>query len=124
VALLPARFAYRTGLCRGSVASCLASFMLKITDSTDGWSHTLNKSLSSARGPSAEVIVEAPRCTGAGGILPLANFGTVSFTNSDANGSAIWNSSPTEIIMQSGTQKGSVPSLSGGTNFSATWLHK
>ena len=101
------------------------SFALKITDSTRGWSHTLNKSLSSAKRSSAEVIVEAPCCTGSGGILPLADFGTVKFANSHVNGSALGNSNPTKIIMQSGgSQKDSVSSLSGDTNFSATWLHR
>jgi hypothetical protein len=50
-------------------------FALKISDTTEGWSHTLTKTLSSAKRSSAEVIVEAPCCTGSGGILPLANFG-------------------------------------------------
>jgi Peptidase A4 family len=100
-------------------------FTLKISDTTRGWSHTENKTLSSAKRSSAEVIVEAPCCTAGGGILPLANFGTANFTNSTANGSAIGNFSPTEIIMQSGgTQKDSISALSGGTNFSATWLHR
>lgn len=100
-------------------------FTLKIADTTQGWSHTLTKTLTSAKRSSAEVIVEAPCCTGSGGVLPLANFGTVNFTNSDANGSPVGNSNPTEIIMQSGTtQKDSISALSGGTNFNATWLHK
>ena len=52
-------------------------------------------------------------------------FGTMSFTSSLANGSAIGNSNPTQIIMQSGgTQKDSISALSGGTDFSATWLHQ
>jgi hypothetical protein len=102
-----------------------SKFTLKISDTTQGWSHTENKTLSSAKRSSAEVIVEAPCCTSGGGILPLANFGTANFTNSEANGSAIGSSNPTEIIMKSGsTQKDSVSALSGGTNFSATWLHK
>lgn len=102
-----------------------SAYTLVITDSTQGWSHTENKTLSSAVRSSAEVIVEAPCCTGSGGILPLADFGTMSFTSSEVNGQAIGNYSPTEIIMESGsTQKDSISSLSGGTNFSATWLHK
>ena len=100
-------------------------YTLKISDSTRGWSHTLTKSLASGKRSSAEVIVEAPCCTGSGGVLPLANFGTMSFTSSLANGSAIGNSNPTQIIMQSGsTQKDSISALSGGTDFSATWLHQ
>ena len=43
-------------------------------------------SLSGAARSSAEVIVEAPCCTGSGGILPLTDFGTVSLTGSMANG--------------------------------------
>lgn len=101
-----------------------SKFTLTISDTTRGWSHTENKTLSSAKRSSAEVIVEAPCCTGSGGILPLANFGTANFTNSAANGSAIGNFKPIEIIMKSGsTQKDSISALSGGTSFGATWLH-
>jgi hypothetical protein len=102
-----------------------SKFTLKISDSTEGWSHTLTKSLSSAKRSSAEVIIEAPCCTAGGGILPLANFGTVNLSNSRANGSALGSFNPTQIIMKSGsTQKDSISALSGGTNFSATWLHQ
>jgi hypothetical protein len=101
-----------------------SSYRLSITDSTQGWTHTENKSLSGAARSSAEVIIEAPCCTSSGGILPLANFGTVNLSASEANGQAIGNFSPTEIIMQSGsTQKDSISALSGGTSFSGTWLH-
>ena len=80
--------------------------------------------LSGAANSSAEVIAEAPCCTQGGGILPLANFGTVNFSNAKANGSAIGNFGPTKITMVdgSGRQKDSVSSLSGGGSFSATWI--
>ena len=95
-----------------------------LQDITRGWSHTVHKTLSGAANSSAEVIAEAPCCTASGGILLLANFGTVNFSNSTANGSPIGNSSPTQIVMvdNSGRQKNSVSSLTGGGNFSATWL--
>jgi hypothetical protein len=66
--------------------------------------------------------VEAPSSTR--GVLPLANFGTMSFTSADVNGSAIGSFNPTEIIMVdgSGRDKDSISALTGGTNFSATWL--
>jgi hypothetical protein len=100
-----------------------SEFTLKISDTTRGWSHTENKTLSSANRSSAEVIVEAPSSTR--GVLPLADFGTAKFTRSAVNGSAIGNFSPAQIIMESGgTQKDSVSALSNGTNFSATWLHR
>jgi hypothetical protein len=101
------------------------SYSLFIADTTQGWSHTTVQSLSGAPRSSAEVIVEAPCCTFSGGILPLTDFGTMSFTGSDANGSAIGNAGGvTEIIMvdNAGRDKDSISSLSGGTSFSATWL--
>jgi len=101
------------------------SFSLFIADTTQGWSHNTVKSLAGAPRSSAEVIIEAPCCTFSGGILPLADFGTASFTNSDANGSAIGNAGGvTQIVMvdNSGRDKDSISALSGGTSFSGTWL--
>jgi len=99
-------------------------YSLYITDTTRGWHETRTGTLSAPRS-SAEVIVEAPCCTASGGTLPLANFGTVSFTGSTANGSALGSAGGvTKITMinNSGTAKDSVSSLSGGENFSARWL--
>src|SRR6202167_5797299 len=65
-------------------------FSLYIDDSTEGWSHTTDASLGSTPArTSAEVIVEAPCCTGSGGVLPLANFHSVTFTGATANGEPI-----------------------------------
>jgi len=101
-------------------------FSLYIADTTQGWSHTTDASLTSTPArSSAEVIVEAPCCTNSGGILPLTDFGTMSFTGSTANGSAIGNAGGvTEIVMidNAGRDKDSITGLSGGENFSATWL--
>ena len=101
-----------------------SSYTLVLADTTQGWSHTVNASLSGAANSSAEVIAEAPCCTASGGILPLAHFSPVTFTNATANGSAIGHFSPTEIIMvnSSGTAKDSISALSGGSSFTATWL--
>jgi hypothetical protein len=98
------------------------SFTLTLSDTTKGWTHTERKSLASARLSSAEVIIEAP--SSGTGVLPLADFGTVSVTSVKVNGSSIGGFSPAKIIMASGgTQKDSVSALSSGQNFSATWLH-
>ncbi len=101
-------------------------FSLYIADTTQGWSHTTDASLGQAPSlSSAEVIVETPCCTPSGGILPLTDFGTMSFTGSTANGSAIGNAGGlTEIIMIDNARrdKDSISSLSSGENFSATWL--
>jgi hypothetical protein len=101
-----------------------SSYTLKLADTTKGWSHTVSASLAGAARSSAEVIVEAPCCTSSGGPLPLADFHTASFTGSLANGAAIGNSNPVQIIMvdNSGRDKDTVSSLSSGENFSATWV--
>lgn len=97
-----------------------SSFTLKLSDTTRGWSQTVNQSLSGAARASAEVIVEAP--SSVSGVLPLADFGTVNFSGSSVNGSPLSSFNPTEITMvsRSGTQEDSVSALNGGS-FSVTW---
>jgi hypothetical protein len=100
-------------------------YTLVLKDTTRGWSHTVHKTHTGAKNSSAEVIAEAPCCTANGAILPLTNFGTVSFSNSAVNGAAMGKASPTKIIMVngSGRAKDAVSSLSGGTAFRVRWLH-
>lgn len=100
-------------------------FSLYIADTTQKWSHTTTATLAGAARSSAEVIVEAPCCTSGGGVLPLTDFGTVSFTGSTADGSAIGSAGGvTEIVMvdSAGRSKDTISMLSGGGSFSATWL--
>jgi hypothetical protein len=77
------------------------SFTLFLQDKTRGWSHTVSARLKHARLASAEVIAEAP--SSSGGVLPLSNFGTVSFSGATANASP--------------------GSISSGGSFSVTWKH-
>jgi Peptidase A4 family len=110
-----------------------SEFTLTLTDTsaTPAWTATENESLSrgTAARSSAEVIAEAPCCTVAGGILPLTNFGTMTFTSamvtptsgsSEAIGSAPGN---TEITMVDnlGRDKDTVSPLTSGEIFSCTW---
>jgi hypothetical protein len=97
------------------------SYELYLADTTKGWKHTTKKTGSHSRS-SAEVIAEAPY---SGGVLPLANFGTVTFNSSTVDGSSLSSLSPTGINMAttSGTVKASTGALSGGT-FAITWAHK
>ena len=98
-------------------------FTLKLSDRTRGWTHTEHKSLSRARRSSAEVIVEAPSSS-RGGVLPLADFGTVHISSAMVNGSKISRHNPAKIIMETGgTRKDTVSRLRNGENFSATWRH-
>ena len=98
-------------------------FTLTISDATRSWTRTVTARLKSAKLASAEVIAEAP--SSSGGVLPLANFGTVSFTNAKANGALLTGSTPhiDPITMASGsTVKAQPGSISAGA-FSVAWKH-
>ncbi len=99
------------------------SFTLTITDSTQGWTNTTTARLKRAQLASAEVIAEAP--SSSGGVLPLANFGTVSFSGAKANGSLLTSSTPhlDPITMQSGSTVKAQPSSISNGAFSVSWKH-
>jgi hypothetical protein len=98
------------------------TYKLVLTDSTQGWTQTITKNESGLDRSSAEVITEAPSSDT--GVLPLADFGTVNYTASDANGTSFASQSPTSIIMvdSSGNQEDSTSSISSSGAFSNTWL--
>jgi hypothetical protein len=97
-------------------------FTLVIKDTSEHWSHTLNKSSTIAVDASAEIIAEAP--SDGGTTLPLTDFGTVRFTAAEANGKSIAKQSPDQITMV--TEGGKVmakPSALSGDDFSVVWHH-
>ena len=98
-------------------------YTLVLKDTTQGWSHTIHKTLASAKNASAEVIAEAP--SSSSGILPLTNFGTVHFSNASVDGASMSAAHGVKITMVngSGRAKDSVSALSSGKNFSVKWLH-
>ena len=83
----------------GSVIYDNNKFQITLTDSTQGWSQTVSQSLAAAERSSAEVVAEAPCCTASGGVLPLTDFGSASFTSAMVNGAGLCDASPEEIIM-------------------------
>ncbi|WP_441248013.1 G1 family glutamic endopeptidase [Kitasatospora sp. McL0602] len=98
------------------------TFTLQLSDTTQGWTRAVNKTLRNAALASAEVIAEAP--SSSSGPLPLTNFGKVSFSNATANGQPIGSYSPDNITMAAGsTTKATTSGLSGGNAFSVTWKH-
>ncbi len=88
-------------------------FRLVIGDTSKGWTETVNATLAGAARSSAEVIAEAPCCTAHGGVLPLANFGTVSVSSATANGTSMAAFGPDEITMP----ETSVSAMGGAGNF-------
>jgi hypothetical protein len=105
-----------------------SSYTLTMSSSR-GWNFSTTQS-GSFNNSSAEWIAEAPSsCSFTCTVLPLANFGTVNFSNSTANGatigsygSSVW----VDITMTTsgGTVKAQPSALNGGGNgFSDTWHH-
>jgi Peptidase A4 family len=99
------------------------SFTLTISDSTKGWTRTTSARLKSAKLKSAEVIAEAP--SSSGGVLPLANFGTVGFSGATVNGSVLTSSTLglDKITMQSGSTVKAQPGSMSSGSFSVVWKH-
>ena len=99
-----------------------SNFTLVLKDNSKGWSHTISARLRNPALASAEVIAEAP--SSSGGVLPLANFGTVNFSNSKANGASLSTFGPDAITMASGSTTKAVPSgISSTGGFSVAWKH-
>lgn len=98
------------------------TYTLVLHDATQGWTQTVVKNQSGLDRSSAEVITEAP--SSSTGVLPLADFGTVNYSVSTANGTSLGTQSPVQIIMvnSSGQDKDSTSSISSAGAFSNTWL--
>jgi peptidase A4-like protein len=96
-------------------------------DATRGWTEQATQSSSGYALTSAEWIAEAPS---SGKVLPLANFGTVTFTGASATGGghtgpiSDFSDDPLTMVTSSGQTK-AVPSglSSRGSSFSVTWFH-
>ena len=103
-----------------SVTVSGTSYVLTLTDSTQGWTQTENES-GSYSDSSAEVITEAP--SSSQGPLPLADFGTINYSASAANGNSFGSQNPTSITMvgSSGDQLDSTSAMDGSGDFSNTW---
>jgi hypothetical protein len=98
------------------------TFTLILTDHTQGWTQDITQNQTGLDRSSAEVITEAPSSNS--GVLPLANFGTVSYTGATVDGTSMGSQNPTEIIMvdSGGNDKDSTSSISSSGGFSNTWI--
>ncbi|HEY2505606.1 MAG TPA: G1 family glutamic endopeptidase [Streptosporangiaceae bacterium] len=98
------------------------TFTLVLKDNTEGWTQTITKNETGLARSSAEIITEAPSSNT--GVLPLADFGTINYSASTANGTSLASHSPTEIIMidNSGQDKDSTGAINSSGGFSNTWL--
>jgi len=89
------------------------TYTFTIADVTEGWTKTVKVASSGDARSSAEVIVEAPSTSG---VLPLAKFGSVTFTGSKVDGATLGSFDPTAITSPGLT----VSPITGGTQFTVT----
>ena len=68
------------------------------------------------------MIAEAPS-DGTGAVLPLSNFGTVTFTDATADNTAFGNENPSALTMVSASNvtEATPSALTGGNAFTVTW---
>jgi hypothetical protein len=82
------------------VANGGGSFTLTLTDSTAGWTKVTRQTSDTAQLGSAEIIAEAPS-DGNGDVLPLSDFGAVTFTDALIDAHAIGALNTAEITLES-----------------------
>lgn len=102
------------------VSGSRGNYTLSMTDLTTGKRFSTTQRLTSAKNASAEAIVEAPYSDG---VLPLANYGTASFSSVLANGNPIGNYTVDPITMDNPYGMKSTPSAlnSAKNGFTTTW---
>jgi hypothetical protein len=113
------------------VSASGTTFTLSLTNHTRGWTFTKSLSSSTAVKSSAEWVAEAPSsCFVSCSVLPLANFGTMSFTAASATGTSTtgaisaFNNDKVVMVTNGGKVKAMPSALnSGGDSFSDAWYH-
>jgi hypothetical protein len=103
------------------VANGGGSFTLTLSDATQGWTKVTDQTSGTAQLGSAEIIAEAPS-DGAGDVLPLSDFGAVTFTNALIDADPIGSLNTTEVTMESaGNAAEATPSaIADGDQFTVT----
>lgn len=98
-------------------------FTYLVEDKTQGWTVTQPVTASGAAKSSAEIILEAPSDDN-GNVLPLADFGTVDFTGTEADSTALSSLSTAPLQLDMSTEAGVAEATSSalsGSAFSVTW---
>jgi hypothetical protein len=105
-------------------------FLMTIADKTTGQNYTTMQFGPRAKRTSAEWIAEAP--VSQSGVLPLADFGTAKFQDSQATINGVtgaiddshWQSDIIAMKDKTGLTKAITSPLSGGSAFTVTWQHE
>lgn len=93
---------------------------LTLRDATQRWTRTTRQMSPKAQLGSAEIIAEAPSN---GPVLPLSNFGSVTFGDDTVNGAPLGTSDAASLTMVSrtGLTEATPSALTDGTSFTVTW---
>jgi hypothetical protein len=104
------------------VANGGGSFTLTLADSTQGWTETTQQTSDTAQLGSAEIIAEAPS-DGDGQVLPLSDFGAVTFTDALIDNDAIGSLSTVQVAMESAANvaEATPSALADGDAFTVTF---
>ena len=103
------------------VANGGGSFTLTLTDSTEGWTKVTSQTSDTAQLGSAEIIAEAPS-DGNGDVLPLSDFGAVTFADALIDTHAIGTLNTAEVTMESAANvaEATPSALTDGDEFTVT----
>jgi len=125
--LVPADKVYAGDAMSASVSVVDNEWTLAITDSTQNWSYTTSPPIKfSAEQESSEWIVERPEVDGNTGV-PLADFGSVTFTNATVNGTSdpisAFSASSIGMVGNNGSTILAAPGplSASGENFTDNW---
>ena len=118
---------YNNGVAPGDAmsASVVANgggvFTLTLADQTQGWTQTTSQTSAAAQLGSAEIVAEAP--SDANSVLPLSNFGTVSFSDAAVTNTPLGNANAAGLTMVSagGVTEATPSAITNGSAFSITW---
>ncbi len=103
------------------VADGGGTFTLSLRDNTNGQRFSTKQVDAAARLSSAEVVAEAPSSTS--GLLPLADFGRVRFTDARVNGRPLGAFAWSKVNMTTGASRQATASglSSDGSSFTVVW---
>jgi len=102
-------------------------YVLTLTDATQGWTHTIGASAPGALKWSADVVAEAAVNPLTGSVLPLSNFGSVTFTKATVNGTGLMHvQNPHSFTMSSSDDayvKAAITAIKPYNEFTVGWRH-
>ena len=100
------------------------AYTLTLIDHTKGWTETKTGTAQGAQNASAEIITEAPSSGRSGNVMPLANFGTTSFTDITVDGKKLTDVDGVRKInmgSRSGDIMATTSDLTSDAGFSVAW---